>query len=130
MSRPPSLFVRIPEAPYSGTQNGLPGPFDPRTLARGRHPVEAVELRHHAPGPEDGAGSRPGRRLPRVVLGVSSSTGIVIAQLGLPAKDAYLLIQGHAFATHRSMLEIADDLLTGRLHFTRESDGITARERT
>ncbi|UKF80587.1 hypothetical protein FGD68_02735 [Clavibacter californiensis] len=54
----------------------------------------------------------------------------MIAQLGLPAKDAYLLIQGHAFATHRSMLEIADDLLTGRLHFTRESDGITARERT
>jgi len=61
---------------------------------------------------------------------IHQATGIVIAQLGLTAKDAYLLIQGHAFAQHRSMLEVSDDLLTGRLHFTRGSDGIAARERT
>jgi hypothetical protein len=51
----------------------------------------------------------------------------VIAQLGLPAKDAYLLIQGHAFATGRSMMSVADDIISGHLAFQTGPAGIEER---
>ena len=57
---------------------------------------------------------------------VHQATGMVLAQLDLSADDALLVIQGHAFATSRSMMEVAQDVIEGRLTFSSEDDGIEA----
>ena len=49
---------------------------------------------------------------------VHQATGFVIAQCGVSAEDAHLLLQGHAFAEGVSMDEIAQEVLAGRLVFT------------
>ncbi|MFC0680289.1 GAF and ANTAR domain-containing protein [Lysobacter korlensis] len=49
---------------------------------------------------------------------VHQATGFVIAQCGISAEDAHLLMQGHAFAQGLSMDEIARDVISGRLTFT------------
>jgi hypothetical protein len=56
--------------------------------------------------------SRHGRRL------VHQATGFVIAQLGVSARDAVLLIQAHAFAKELSMEDVARQILDRRLTFT------------
>ncbi|HSP75667.1 MAG TPA: ANTAR domain-containing protein [Cryobacterium sp.] len=48
---------------------------------------------------------------------VHQATGMVLAQLGVPAPDALLVIQGHAFAAGRPMLEIAEEIIDRRLSF-------------
>jgi GAF domain-containing protein len=55
---------------------------------------------------------------PRSRRRVHQATGFVIAQLDVSAADAELLIQARAFAEGRSMLEVADDILTRRRRFT------------
>ena len=55
---------------------------------------------------------------------VHQATGIVIAQLQIPADDARLVIQGHAFAVGRPMKEIAREILTGALVFSHGEFGI------
>ena len=57
---------------------------------------------------------------------VHQATGMVLAQLDLSADDARLVIHGHAFATSRSMMEVAQDIIDGRLSFSSEDDGIEA----
>ena len=47
------------------------------------------------------------------------ATGFLLAQLGLAADDARLIIQGHAFATGRSMMETASAIVDGELRFRR-----------
>jgi hypothetical protein len=59
---------------------------------------------------------------------IHQATGMVLAQLDLNADDARLVIQGHAFAADRPMMEIARDIIEGRLDFTRQSIGIEASE--
>ena len=49
---------------------------------------------------------------------IHQATGFVIAQLDVSAADAELLIQARAFAEGRSMLEVADEILTRRRRFT------------
>jgi hypothetical protein len=49
---------------------------------------------------------------------VHQATGFVIAQCGVSAEDAHLLLQGHAFAEGVSMDEIAQEVISGRLVFT------------
>jgi ANTAR domain/GAF domain len=49
---------------------------------------------------------------------VHQATGFVIAQCGVSAEDAHLLLQGHAFAEGLSMDEVAREVLSGRLVFT------------
>ena len=53
---------------------------------------------------------------------VHQATGMVLAQLDISADDARLVIQGHAFAASRSMMEVAQDILDGRIDFADESD--------
>jgi len=48
---------------------------------------------------------------------IHQATGMVLAQLGIPAADALLVIQGHAFAAGRPMLEIAGEIIDRRLTF-------------
>ena len=68
------------------------------------------------------AGNAYSRRL------LHQATGIVLAQLDLSADDARLVIQGHAFAASRPVMDIAQEVLDGRLNFSRQHDGIEASE--
>jgi len=56
---------------------------------------------------------------------IHQATGVVIAQIGGSPDDAHLLIQGQAFSMHRSMAEVATDLLERRIGFRRSAAGIT-----
>ena len=67
---------------------------------------------------DDDAGNAYSRRL------IHQATGFVLAQLDLTPEDARLVIQGHAFAAERSMMEVAQDIVDGKLVFSRRSDGI------
>jgi GAF domain-containing protein len=51
---------------------------------------------------------------------IHQATGMVLAQLGVTADDAYLIIQARAFAEGRSMREVATDLVDRRLRFTND----------
>lgn len=55
---------------------------------------------------------------------IHQATGMVLAQLNVSADDATLVIQGHAFASGRPMMDVADDILSGRIRFTRGANGI------
>lgn len=55
---------------------------------------------------------------------IHQATGMVIAQLGVSVGDAEMLVRGHAFAESRSMAEVADDILNGRLRFSVDGDSI------
>jgi hypothetical protein len=60
---------------------------------------------------------------------IHQATGIVLAQLGVTADDAHLILRGHAFAAGRPMREIADDILSGSLRFAVREGGIEAESR-
>jgi hypothetical protein len=55
---------------------------------------------------------------------VQQATGFVIAQLGVSAEDAELLLQGRAFVEGRSVREVAEDVLERRSRFTLEASSI------
>lgn len=55
---------------------------------------------------------------------VHQATGMVLAQLDIDADDARLLLQSHAFATDRNVMAVADDVLDGRLIFSKDSGAI------
>jgi hypothetical protein len=55
---------------------------------------------------------------------VQQATGFVIAQLGVSAADAELLLQGRAFVEGRSVREVAQDVLDRRSGFTLKIDSI------
>jgi hypothetical protein len=69
-------------------------------------------------GEHEEVGNAYSRRL------IHQATGMVLAQLRIPGDDARLIIQGQAYATSRSMMEIAQDVVEGRLSFSRGSSGI------
>jgi hypothetical protein len=48
---------------------------------------------------------------------VHQATGMVLAQLDISAEDAALLLRAHAFASGRSVAEIASDVIGRRLSF-------------
>jgi GAF domain-containing protein len=54
---------------------------------------------------------------------VHQATGFVIAQLGRSAEDAQLLIQGQSLAHNRPVADIADDIVSRRLRFSRDDGG-------
>lgn len=49
---------------------------------------------------------------------VHQATGMVLAQLNISAKDAALLLRAHAFASGRSVREVATDVVERRLDFS------------
>ena len=61
----------------------------------------------------DNGGNAYSRRL------VHQASGMVLAQIDVSAEDAQLVIQGHAFAGERSMMDVAEDIIDGRLRFIR-----------
>ncbi|MFP3465343.1 GAF and ANTAR domain-containing protein [Leifsonia sp. SIMBA_070] len=50
---------------------------------------------------------------------VHQATGMVLAQLDVSADDARMVIQAHAFATNRSMMEVSREVLDGHLDFSK-----------
>ncbi|MEJ3406096.1 GAF and ANTAR domain-containing protein [Rathayibacter sp. YIM 133350] len=49
---------------------------------------------------------------------VHQATGMVIAQLNVPAEDALLVIRGHAYASGRSVRDVAADITARTLDFS------------
>jgi AmiR/NasT family two-component response regulator len=43
---------------------------------------------------------------------------MVLAQLGVPVQEAFVRLRAHAFATRRSLDEVARDVVARRLVFT------------
>jgi len=48
---------------------------------------------------------------------VHQATGMVLAQLGISAADAALLLRAHAYSSGRSVAEVANDIVERRLDF-------------
>jgi hypothetical protein len=59
---------------------------------------------------------------------IHQATGMVLAQLDLSPDDARLVIHGHAFAVGKTLKEVAEDVLDGRLSFSNGDSGIEAVE--
>ena len=59
---------------------------------------------------------------PRSRRTIHQATGVVLAQLAIGPDDALLMIQGHAFAANLSMMDVAEEIVEGRLAF-RKRDG-------
>ncbi|WP_246142144.1 GAF and ANTAR domain-containing protein [Lacisediminihabitans profunda] len=62
--------------------------------------------------PDDEEGSSHSRRE------VHQATGMVLAQLGINAEEASLLLRAHAFSSGRSVREISNDVVERRLDFS------------
>jgi len=73
-------------------------------------------------GEHEDVGNAFSRRL------IHQATGMVLAQLRIPGDDARLIIQGQAYATGKSMMEIAQEIVDGRLSFSRGSTGFEDSE--
>jgi hypothetical protein len=53
---------------------------------------------------------------------VHQATGVVLAQLDISPEDAYLLLQGHAFARRTTMRQVAEEILDGTVRFEKRGD--------
>lgn len=53
---------------------------------------------------------------------VYQATGMVLAQMGISADDALVVLQGHAFATNRPVRDVAADVIARTLDFTSSTD--------
>jgi hypothetical protein len=72
----------------------------------------------------EASGGSDGKLSRRVI---HQATGMVLAQLDISAEEAHLVIQGHAFASGRSMMAVADDIIAGRMGFHDGPTGIEER---
>lgn len=66
----------------------------------------------------DDAGFDPSERFSR--REVHQATGMVVAQLDLAPDDALLVIRAHAYATARSVRDVATDIVARRIGFADE----------
>jgi GAF domain len=55
---------------------------------------------------------------------IHQATGMVLAQIDVSAEDALLVIEGHAFAGGRPMMEVAQEIIGGKLRFSRRGGRI------
>lgn len=72
----------------------------------------------NAVGEYDDHGNAFSRRL------IHQATGMLVAQLRIASEDAVLIIQGHAFATGQSMMEVSQSIVDRKLGFTHGANGI------
>jgi hypothetical protein len=80
----------------------------------GRHVLKRALLRSAVDAVDEEPESPFSRRL------IHQATGMVLAQLNISAEDARLVIQGHAFATGRTMMQVSEEIVAGRLDFSAE----------
>ena len=69
---------------------------------------------------------KPGNAFSRRTI--HQATGMVLSQLDVAIDDARLVIEGHAFASNRSMMDVATDIVNGTLNFSVRGDGIEASQ--
>lgn len=55
---------------------------------------------------------------------IHQATGMLLAQLDISASDALLVIQGHAFAAARSMMDVAQDIVDRNLTFSKNDESV------
>ena len=55
--------------------------------------------------------------------GIDHATGMVVAQLAVPASDALALLRAHAFAHDQALTQVADAVVSRKLNFRDNSDG-------
>jgi hypothetical protein len=73
---------------------------------------------HEIGGEYENSGTTYSRRI------VHQATGMLIAQLRVPSDDAALILQGQAFATDRTMMDVAQAVVDRRITFVHGSEGI------
>jgi hypothetical protein len=107
---------------YSTTPGTLTSAQQKQTLVLSAI-VSRILLRHAVAGSdtEQAESTTFSRRL------IHQATGMVLAQLGSSADDAYLIIQARAFADNRPMREVAEDIIERRIRFgeLEETDEVT-----
>jgi hypothetical protein len=54
-------------------------------------------------------------------LAVYQAQGMIMIDLGVPLADAMARLRAHAFAHDRPLLDVADDVVAGRLRLERDS---------
>ena len=52
---------------------------------------------------------------------IHQATGMVVAQLGISATDAFARLRAHAFAEQRLLGDVARDVVARRLHFSKDT---------
>jgi hypothetical protein len=52
---------------------------------------------------------------------IHQATGMVVAQLGINAADAFARLRAHAFAEQRLLSDVARDVVARRLHFSKDT---------
>jgi AmiR/NasT family two-component response regulator len=52
---------------------------------------------------------------------IHQATGMVLAQLGISARDALARLRAYAFAEQRLLSDVARDVVSRRLRFTRDT---------
>ena len=57
---------------------------------------------------------------------VHQATGMVFAQLSISVEDALLVLEGHAFASSRALMEVAEDVIAGRISFSTDGQEMRA----
>jgi hypothetical protein len=82
----------------------------------------AIMRMTHDVGSDDKTTSAFSRRV------IHQATGMVLSQLDVAIDDARLVIEGHAYASSRSMMDVATDIVNGTLNFSVQSSGIEASE--
>jgi hypothetical protein len=78
--------------------------------------VSRILLRHAISADATGETSTYSRRL------IHQATGMVLAQVGTSADDAYLIVQARAYADGRPMRAVAEDIIERRIRFDALTD--------
>lgn len=77
----------------------------------------------HADADADGHDGGPGwDELRSDRAEVHQATGMVLVQLGMSAQDAFVRLRAHAFAARRPLDEVARDVVSRRLVFTKDME--------
>jgi ANTAR domain/GAF domain len=109
----------------------LAGPPRTSDALTGGHPItdgHPADAQHPGSRPVDGDGGGPGVDGPWLDgswndrAEVHQATGMILAQLGVSAQDAFVRLRAHAFATRRPVGEVARDVVARRLVFTQDMD--------
>jgi hypothetical protein len=80
----------------------------------------AADALLHLDIPRDGAGAGRPDYGAAYHPEVHQATGMVQVQLNVPTNEAFVVLRGRAFATDRSLVDIANDVVNRRLRFSTE----------
>lgn len=72
--------------------------------------------------PADGTDDAPVDNSPLSRREIHQATGMILAQSGTSARDAFLLMRAYAFAQGRTVRDVARDVVSRSLNFTSEGD--------